>query len=61
VKIIHKIEACRGSKEDKFLEIAVNVGAKVIVSGDKDLLVLNPYQGVEIISQFTFLIGIEDG
>lgn len=55
VCIIHGIEACRDPKDDKFLEVAINGGATIIVSGDKDLLVLNPYQGVDIITSSEFL------
>ena len=55
VRIIHEIKACRDPKDDKFLEAAIGGGATVIVSGDKDLLELNPYQGVEIISPSDFL------
>jgi len=35
-------------KDDKFLELAVNGRADVIVSGDADLLALNPFRGIPI-------------
>ena len=44
VDIEERVQACRDPKDDKFLEIAVNGGADVIVSGDPDLLALHPFQ-----------------
>lgn len=50
VAIIHRIEACRDPKDDKFLELAINGRATVLVTGDDDLLVLNPFRGVPILT-----------
>lgn len=50
VDIISPIKACRDPKDDKFLEVAINGEADLIVTGDKDLLVLHPFRGVEIIT-----------
>ncbi len=44
VPIIHRIEACRDPGDDKFLELAVNGRADVVVTGDRDLLVLDPFR-----------------
>jgi len=49
------ITACRDPKDNKFLEVAVVGEADVIVSGDEDLLVLNPFRGVPIITPAEFL------
>jgi putative PIN family toxin of toxin-antitoxin system len=46
VEIKTSIQACRDPKDDKFLEVAVNGQADLLVTGDKDLLVLHPFQGV---------------
>jgi putative PIN family toxin of toxin-antitoxin system len=40
---------CRDPDDDKFIACAVATGAKVIVSGDKDLLSLSEYAGVKIL------------
>ena len=40
VEIVEKIRACRDPDDDKFLELAVNGRADVIVSGDTDLRLL---------------------
>jgi len=58
VKINKQIVACRDPKDDKFLELAVNGHADLIVSGDKDLLVLNPFQGIPIIDSVAFVQGV---
>lgn len=39
VAITERIAACRDPKDDKFLELAVNGRADLIVTGDADLLV----------------------
>ena len=55
VEVDVEIAACRDSKDDKFLELAVSGHATHIVTGDSDLLVLNPFQGIEILSPSSFL------
>ncbi|MFN4871590.1 MAG: putative toxin-antitoxin system toxin component, PIN family [Pseudanabaena sp.] len=55
VQIVEKIAACRDRKDDKFLELAVNGKANYIITGDQDLLVLNPFQDIEIISVSDYL------
>lgn len=49
------IEACRDPKDDKFLEAAVSGGADYLVTGDTDLLALNPFRGVPILTPSAFL------
>ena len=58
VKFTHvtvSIDACRDPKDNKYLELAVSSGANCIISGDKDLLVLNPFEGIRILSPSEFL------
>ena len=55
VPIIHTIRACRDARDDKFLELAVNGEASHIVTGDADLLELNPFQGIPIITPASYL------
>lgn len=40
--------------DDKFLELAVNGRADPIITGDTDLLVLNPFRGIPIITPAAF-------
>jgi uncharacterized protein len=49
VEVNVRITACRDAKDDKFLELAVSGHATHIISGDADLLALNPFQGILII------------
>jgi uncharacterized protein len=55
VEIDERIQASQDSKDDKFLEVAVNGSASCIVTGDPDLLVLHPFRGVVIITPALFL------
>ncbi|XZN91863.1 MAG: putative toxin-antitoxin system toxin component, PIN family [Microcoleus sp.] len=55
VSITEKISVCRDEKDNKFLELAVSGNANVIVTGDLDLLVLNPFQAVEIVTPDIFI------
>ena len=41
--------------DDRILECAVAAGAQVIVSGDKDLLRLGKFEGIEIVTVAAFL------
>ena len=54
-----KIRDCRDSKDNRYLELALAAGAAVIVSGDEDLLLLNPWRGVQVLrpAQFLELLG----
>jgi putative PIN family toxin of toxin-antitoxin system len=54
IKVHHTIKDCRDEKDDFILETAIRGRADYIVTGDKDLLVLNPYKGTEIIGFSAF-------
>ncbi len=55
VEVVDSIEACRDPKDDKLLELSVSGFADVLVTGDKDLLVLNPFRGIQILTPSEFL------
>lgn len=55
VEVTERLKACRDPKDDKFLELAVNGNATLIVSGDKDLQVLHPFRNIPILSPREFL------
>ena len=59
VAIAERIAACRDPTDDKFLELAVNGHADLIISGDDDLLSLNPFRGIPIIAPAAFVHGAE--
>jgi uncharacterized protein len=54
VPIIQLVRACRDPNDDKFLEVALNGRADVIITGDADLLGMHPWRGVEIVSPSDF-------
>ena len=54
VAIREWVHICRDPKDDKFLELAVNGAADLIVSGDADLLVLETFRGIPIITPAAF-------
>jgi uncharacterized protein len=57
VNITERITACRDPKDDQFLELAVNGRADLIVTGDADLLTLNPFRDIPIVTPAAFVQG----
>ena len=55
VPIIQLIRECRDPKDDKFLEVALNGRADVIITGDTDLLKMNPWQETAILAPAGYL------
>ena len=55
VVITDDIEACRDPADNKFLELAVSGEADFIVTGDDDLLALDPFRDVRIVKAADFL------
>ncbi len=61
VEVTAVITDCRDRDDNKFLELAVSGSASQIVSGDEDLLVLHPYQGIGILTPQAFLAMLSGG
>ncbi|HJS92535.1 MAG TPA: putative toxin-antitoxin system toxin component, PIN family [Steroidobacteraceae bacterium] len=57
VTITAPVKACRDPRDDKFLEVALHGDADLIVTGDRDLLVLHPFRGLDILSPRQYLEG----
>ncbi|MFM7883547.1 MAG: putative toxin-antitoxin system toxin component, PIN family, partial [Microcystis panniformis] len=55
VVIREKIKVCRDEKDNQYLELAIDGQATCIVSGDSDLLVLNPFREIPILTIQEFL------
>lgn len=55
IDITENIDVCRDPKDSIILELAVSGKAKVIVTGDSDLLVLNPFRKIDILEVKTFI------
>ena len=53
----HNLELaeCRDPKDDMVLSLAVAGEVDFVLTGDKDLLIMNPFEGVEILTARTFL------
>jgi putative PIN family toxin of toxin-antitoxin system len=58
VEVNQSFHVCRDPRDDKFLELAVAGHASFIVTGDKDLLALNPFHGVPILTPAEFLTAV---
>ncbi|MES2677940.1 MAG: putative toxin-antitoxin system toxin component, PIN family [Pseudomonadota bacterium] len=54
ITIQERINKCRDKKDNQFLEVAVSGNANLIITGDKDLLVLNPFRNINILSPADF-------
>ncbi len=57
ITIAERITACRDPTDDKFLELAINGHADFLVSGDADLLALNPFRGIPVVQPASFVQG----
>ncbi len=55
IEITGVIVACRDPGDDKVLETAVIGAADCIVTGDQDLLALNPFRGIPILTAAEFM------
>ena len=55
VEPTQEVRDCRDRKDDKYLELALAAGASAILSGDEDLLVLDPWRGIPILRASAFL------
>lgn len=50
IEVKSKIDACRDAKDNFLLSLSVDGKADFLLTGDKDLLVLNPFKKTAIIS-----------
>lgn len=55
VPIPFPIRVCRDPRDDKFIEVAVHGRADAIITGDRDLLELNPFRGIAILTPADYL------
>ncbi|MGC2161440.1 MAG: putative toxin-antitoxin system toxin component, PIN family [Silvibacterium sp.] len=58
VSIVRRVHACRDPKDDKFLELAINGQAQLILTGDQDLLALHPFHGITIQAPAEYLANL---
>ena len=55
IEVSVPVIACRDPKDDKFLALALAIKANCVITGDKDLLVLHPFQEIPILTPSDFL------
>jgi putative PIN family toxin of toxin-antitoxin system len=55
IPITKRIKICRDPKDDKYLELAAASNASCIITGNKDLLILHPFQNISILSPVDFI------
>ena len=55
VPIVYRVRECRDPKDDKFLEVALNGKAELILTGDADLLALHPWRRIPILTPARYL------
>jgi putative PIN family toxin of toxin-antitoxin system len=55
VEIDVRIDKCRDPADNKFLELAVSGRATHIITGDNDLLTLDPFRGMPVLTPAEFL------
>lgn len=60
IEIHLSVDACRDPKDNKFLELALSGSATAIVTGDPDLLALDPFENIRIITAADLLSSSEE-
>lgn len=55
VSISSVISECRDPKDDHIFALAMDASAKAIITGDRDLLVMHPFKGVNILTPADFI------
>jgi predicted nucleic acid-binding protein len=50
---------CRDERDNKFLEVALSGNAKVILTGDQDLLILHPWRNISILTPAMYLDAVK--
>jgi len=55
VEITEKILECQDQKDNKYLELGVCGEASHLITGDQDLLILNPFREIHILTPKVFL------
>jgi putative PIN family toxin of toxin-antitoxin system len=55
VPVLSEIDDCRDAADNQFLALALDAGANVIITGDKDLLDLHPWREIRFLTPAAFL------
>jgi len=55
IEPVETVTDCRDAKDNKYLELALAAGAEIIVTSGNDLLVLNPWRGIHVITPAEYI------
>lgn len=55
VPVVQVVHECCDPQDDKILEVALNGRADLIITGDADLIAMNPWREIEILSPAEYL------
>jgi len=55
VPVTYRVRACRDPKDNRILEVAVNGEANLIITGDQELLALNPFHAIVTVTPAAYL------
>jgi putative PIN family toxin of toxin-antitoxin system len=55
IPVIRIVRECRDPEDDKFLEVALNGEADLIITGDADLLAMHPWREIAILTPAQYL------
>ena len=53
-EVVTEVSVCRDKTDDKFIALAIDSGATVLISGDPDLKDVRGHKGIEILSLAQF-------
>jgi putative PIN family toxin of toxin-antitoxin system len=59
IKPTNPLKVCRDPKDDAVLECALAGGVSSVITGDGDLLTLDPFRGIRLMSPKDFLEGLK--
>ena len=54
IAILKRLALCQDPKDDKFLELALNGEATHLITGDSDLLILDPFHNIPVMKPRSF-------
>jgi uncharacterized protein len=54
IEILNQVQLCRDPKDDKFIDLALNGEASHLITGENDLLVLQPIQNISVLNPRAF-------
>jgi uncharacterized protein len=60
IEKITNVQVCRDPDDNKILALATSGGAQFIITGDQDLLILNPFQDIQILTAEEFLQNVSE-